>query len=121
MDEVGRDVGGVVPVEVLEDRLFDGFREQVESMIVWARTDAVLAMEHAPLEEQALAEAFKAVQLLTEAHMMVRAAREQRRGDVIDADGRTRVTAESGQEHTRPRLFGPDRTSRIGYRRDPPA
>jgi hypothetical protein len=117
MDELSRDVDGVVPVEVLEDRLFDGFREQVESMIVWARTDAVLAMEHAPLEEQALAEAFKAVQLLTEAHMMVRAAREQRRGDVIDADGRTRVTAETGQEHTRTMLFGPVRTSRIGYRR----
>src|SRR5260370_14317635 len=45
------------------------------------------------------------------------AAREQRRGDVIDADGRPRVTAETGQEHTRTMLFGPVRTSRIGYRR----
>src|SRR5260370_39157511 len=96
MDELSRDVDGVVPVEVMEDRLFDGFREQVESMIVWARTDAVLAMEHAPLEEQALAEAFKAVQLLTEAHMMVRPAREQRRGCRHDPGRPTPPTAQPG-------------------------
>src|SRR5437899_787608 len=116
MDEQTREVVDV-SVEVLEDRLFDGFRAQVESMIAWARTDATLAMENAPLEEQALTEGFEAVRLLTEAHMMVRAAREQRRGDVIDADGRARVTAETGQKHTRTMLFGPVRTSRIGYRR----
>ncbi len=117
MDRHSRDTNDVVPVEVLEDRMFDEFREQMESMISWARTDAVLAMQHAPLEEQVLAQGFKAVQLLTEAHMMLRAAREQRRGDVIDAEGRTRVTAVTGQDHTRMMLFGPVRTSRIGYRR----
>ena len=100
-----------------EDRLFDGLREHVESMIAWARTERALAMEHAPLEEHALAEGLEATRLFTEAHMRVRAARETRRDDVIDADGRTRVTAEPGQGHTRMMLFGPVRTARIAYRR----
>ncbi len=117
MDAGSLNIDDAAPVEELEDRLFDEFREQVESMIAWARTGPALAMEHAPLEEHALAEGLEAVRLLTEAHMKVRAAREQRRSDVLDADGRSRVTAETGQEHTRMMLFGPVRTSRIAYRR----
>lgn len=117
MNEPSRNVDDVVLIDELEDRLFDEFRTQVESMIAWARTDAALAMQNAPLEEHALAEGFEAIRLLTEAHMRVRTAREQRRDDVIDADGRTRVTAVTGQGHTRTMLFGSVRTSRIGYRR----
>jgi hypothetical protein len=101
----------------LEDRLFDELREHVESMIAWARSEPSLAMQHAPLEEHALAEGYKAVQLLTEAHMKIRATREQRRSDVLDAEGRTRVSVEAGQDHTRMMLFGPVRTSRMAYRR----
>jgi len=117
MDEQSHNLDDVVPVDMLEDRLFDDLRAQVESMIAWARTDAALAMQNAPLEERALAEGFEATRLLTEAHMMVRAAREQRRTDVIDADARARVTTAAGQKHTRTMLFGPVRTSRIAYRR----
>ena len=47
----------------------------------------------------------------------LRAAREQRRSDVTGADGKVRVTAEDGQEHTRVMIYGPVRTSRIAYRR----
>ena len=117
MNEQGHNFDDAVPVDMLEDRLFDNFRAQVDSMIAWARTDAALSMQNAPLEEQALAQGFEATRLLTEAHMMVRAAREQRRTDVIDADARARVTTATAQEHTRTMLFGPVRTSRIAYRR----
>jgi hypothetical protein len=113
----GRNIDDVVSADDLEDRLFDDLREHVESMIAWARAEPSLAMQNAPLEEHALAEGYKAVQLLTEAHMKVRAAREQRRTDVVDAGGRTRVTVAEGQDHTRMMLFGPVRTSRMAYRR----
>jgi len=68
MDEQSHNLDDVVPVDMLEDRLFDDLRAQVESMIAWARTDAALAMQNAPLEERALAEGFEATRLLTEAH-----------------------------------------------------
>jgi hypothetical protein len=117
VDTTGRNVDNTPSVDEAEDRLFDDFRAHMESMIGWARSEASLAMENAPLEEHALAEGYKAVQLITEAHLKVRTAREPRRNDVVDADGRTRVTIEAGQDHTRMMLFGPVHTSRMAYRR----
>jgi hypothetical protein len=116
-NRAGDDVDETVSAQELEDALFDELRAHVESMIVWARSEPSLVMQNAPLEEHALAEGYKAVQLLTEAHLKVRAVREQRRSDVVDADGRTRVTVAQGQDHTRTMLFGPVRTSRMAYRR----
>ncbi len=52
-----------------------------------------------------------------EAHLVLRAAREQRRRDVTGADGDTRTTAEDGQQHTRVMIYGPVRTSRLAYRK----
>ena len=116
-NRAGSNVEETVSAQEVEDALFDELRAHVESMIVWARSEPSLAMENAPLEEHALAEGYKAIRLLTEAHMKVRTAREQRRSDVVDADGRTRVTVAAGQDHTRMMLFGPVRTSRMAYRR----
>jgi hypothetical protein len=78
--EAGCDVDEVVSAQELEDALFDDLRAHVESMIVWARSEASLGMQNAPLEEHALARGYRAVQLLTEAHLKVRTVREQRRG-----------------------------------------
>jgi hypothetical protein len=86
-NRAGDDVDEAVSAQELQDALFDDLRAHVESMIVWARSEPSLVMQNAPLEEHALAEGYKAVQLLTEAHMKVRAVREQRRSDVVDADG----------------------------------
>ncbi len=41
------------------------------------------------------------MRLLTQAHLDLRAAREQRRDDVTGADGNTRTTCEDGHERTR--------------------
>jgi hypothetical protein len=57
------------------------------------------------------------MRLLAQAHLDLRAPREQRRDDVRDADGHLRRTAEGGQERTRVMIFGPVRTSRTAYRR----
>jgi hypothetical protein len=100
-----------------EAALFDGVLEQAKSMIAWAGSADALALEHDKLEEKTLAGGYELMRRLTEAHTALRAAREQRRDDVTDADGRVRATAERGQEHTRVMIYGAVRTSRIAYRR----
>jgi hypothetical protein len=100
----------------LEDRLFGAAREHAESMIGWARSAEALGLEHHGLEERVMADGMELMRLLTQAHLDLRALREQPRGDVRDADGVLRRTAEDGQEHTRIMIFGPVVTSRTAYR-----
>ena len=109
--------GGQPGAGDLEDALFSAVREHAESMICWAKSGEALALEHDQLEEKTLAGGYELMRVLAESHMALRAAREQRRDDVADADGDARATAEDGQEHTRVMIFGPVRTSRIAYRR----
>ena len=84
-------------------------------MIAWARSADALALEHDKLEEKTLTDGYELMRRLTEAHtaLRARAAREQRRNDVTDADGKVRATAERGQEHTRVMIYGAVRTSRV--------
>jgi hypothetical protein len=100
-----------------EDALFDSFRQHVESMIGWGRSQDAAGLEHDAVEEQVLAQGFEAMRLFTEAHMAVRTARETRREDVVDAEGDARVTVEQNKTHTRTMLYGPVRTTRMAYRR----
>jgi hypothetical protein len=100
-----------------EEALFDAVREQAEPVIAWARCGEALAMEHGPLEARALADGLELVRLLAQANLDLRAVREQRRGDAVDADGRRRGTAGDGHERTRIMVSGPVRTSRMAYRR----
>ena len=106
-----------VPAADLEDALFGGLRQQLESMIRWAKSDEALALEHDQLESRTLTEGFEVMRIFTEACLGLRAAREQRRTDVADAAGDLRVSTEDGQEHTRMMVYGPVRTSRIAYKR----
>jgi hypothetical protein len=57
------------------------------------------------------------MRLLAQAHLGLRALREQRRDDVTGGDGGLRRTAEDGQEHARVMIFGQVSTSRIAYRK----
>jgi hypothetical protein len=63
--------GGMRPVAqpsgaLVEDALFDSFREHVESMIARSRSQEPLGLEHDAVEEQVLALGFEAMRLLTE-------------------------------------------------------
>jgi len=109
--------GGQPGAGDLEDGLFSAVRDQAELMIGWARSEEALALEHDAIGERAMRDGMELMRLLAEAHMRLRALREQRRGDVRDADGDVRRTAEDGQEHTRIMIFGPVRTSRTAYRK----
>jgi hypothetical protein len=101
----------------LEDALFTPVREHAESMIAWARSEEALGVEHGVLEERAMADGMELMRLLAQAHLGLRALREQRRDDVTGADGDLRRTAGDGQEHARVMIFGPVSTSRIAYRK----
>jgi hypothetical protein len=100
-----------------EEALFAAARAQAEAMIAWARCEQALGAEHGELEERAMADGMEFMRLLAQAHLDLRAAREQRRDDVTGAAGDRRVTCEAGHERTRLMIFGPVRTSRIAYRR----
>jgi hypothetical protein len=101
----------------LEDALFSPVREQAEVMIGWARSAEALAAEHHVLEERAMSDGMELMRLLVQAHLELRALREQHRDDVTDADGDTRVTCEDGQERGRVMIFGDVTASRKAYRR----
>jgi hypothetical protein len=101
----------------VEAVFFAGVFEQVGTMVAWARSGQALGLEHDELEERVLADGYEVMRRLTEGHLALRAAREQRRGDVTDAQGDLRVSAEGGQEHTRVMIYGPVCTSRVAYRK----
>jgi hypothetical protein len=108
--------GGELPGDA-EDALFAGFREHAGAMIGWARSGEAAGLDHHALEETVLREGMELMRLLVQAHLDLRALREQRRGDVTDADGDARGTAEPGRRRSRVMVFGEVRTSRIGYRK----
>jgi len=101
----------------LEDALFSAVREHAESMISWAKSAEALALEHDRLEEKTMTGGLELMRLVAQAHLDLRAAREQRREDVRDADGDLHAVTEDGQEHARIMIFGPVTTSRTAYRR----
>jgi hypothetical protein len=61
----------------LEDSLFGAVREHAESMIGRARSAKALGMEHHRLEERVIADGMEPMRLLTQAHLDLRALREQ--------------------------------------------
>lgn len=86
-------------------------------MIAWARSEDALAAEHHVLEERGMTDAMELARLLAQAHLDLRALREQRRDDVADADGDRRMTCEDGQERGRVMIFGDVSASRVAYRK----
>ena len=98
------------------DGLFALAREHCESMIGWARSGEAAGLGHEVIEERLLAGGMELVRLLFQGHLDLRAAREERRGDVVDAGGRARRTAEAGQRRSRVMIFGEVTTTRTAYR-----
>jgi hypothetical protein len=103
--------------EDAEEALFAAARARAEAMIAWAGSEQSLALEHEQLESETMKGGFEFMRLLTQAHLDLRAAREQRRDDVTDADGDARTICEDGHERVRVMIYGPVTTSRIAYRK----
>ncbi len=103
--------------EDAEEALSAAARAQAEAMIAWAGSERSLALEHEQVESETMKAGFEFMRLLTQAHLDLRAAREQRRDDVTGADGDARTICEDGHERVRVMIYGPVTTSRIAYRK----
>ena len=103
--------------EDAEEALFAAARAHAEAMIAWAGSERSLALEHEQVESETMKAGFEFMRLLTQAHLDLRAAREQRRDDVTGADGDARTICEDGHERVRVMIYGPVTTSRIAYRK----
>ena len=69
-----------------EEALFTGVREHAEAMIAWVRSPEALALDNGQLESRAMRDGLEFMRLLTQAHLDLRAVREQRGSDVTDSD-----------------------------------
>ncbi len=103
--------------EDAEEALFAAARSHAEAMIAWAGSERSLALEHEQVESETMKAGFEFMRLLTQAHLDLRAAREQRRDDVTGAGGDARTICEDGHERVRVMIYGPVTTSRIAYRK----
>jgi hypothetical protein len=112
----GRDDGDAGAADS-DEALFAGVRGHAEAMIAWAGSAEALALDNGQLESRAMRDGLEFMRLLTQAHLDLRAAREQPRHDVTDAGGDARTSCEDGHERTRVMIYGPVRTTRIAYRR----
>ena len=74
-----------------EEALFAGVRGHAEAMIAWAGSAEALALDNGQLESRAMRDGLEFMRLLTQAHLDLRAAREQPRHDVTYAGGAART------------------------------
>jgi hypothetical protein len=112
-----RVAGEAAEHEDAEEALFAAARAHAEAMIAWAGSEQSLALEHEQLESETMKAGFEFMRLLAQAHLDLRAAREQRRDDVTGAGGDARTICEDGHERVRVMIYGPVTTSRIAYRK----
>jgi hypothetical protein len=97
--------------------VFGPARECLEQEIAWLDGADAGSLEHAALE-QAMQEMGRELQRrLLQAHLELRAEREERLEEVAGADGAARRWAEAGRVATLASVFGQVTVERIAYRR----
>ena len=91
-------------------------RECFEQLVGWLEGDEAAGLEHGQLEEQLDARGRELLRQMLQGNLDLRALREQRLPQVLDADGERHGNVETG--HTRPlrSLFGTVRVTRLAYR-----
>jgi hypothetical protein len=98
------------------DEAFACSREAFAATEAWLGGAEAAALGHAALEEQVCARGRELQRLQFQAHLDLRAAREERRRDVTGPDGSARPRAERGRTRLLSSVFGPVTVSRIAYR-----
>lgn len=98
----------------------DGFassRQSFESVVAFLESEEASGLDHGELEEhleQASREMFRR---LFQDHLVVRAQREERLGEVVDSEGTPRGSVEAGHSRTLTTVFGAVEVERFAYRR----
>src|SRR5205809_4187396 len=89
---------------------------RVDGLVAWLTGDQAAGMTHGELEERLHTEGLALLRQLLQDSLDLRAVREQRLVEVIDADGHRRGVAEDGHERGLATRFGPVTVTRIAYR-----
>lgn len=102
------------------DPAFSASRDRFEQVCSFLGDQGAASLTHGELEQQLSVDLRNLVRLLYQDHLDLRAVREQRREDVVDAvdaDGSRRARVEAG--HVRPlqTIFGAVDVTRLAYRR----
>jgi len=96
--------------------LFAEFRSAAAAMEEWAAGPVAAGLDHARLEKEIGARGQRLEQLLWQAHLDLRAVREERLAEVRAADGSVRPRAEKGRCRQLATTAGTVTVTRIGYR-----
>ena len=106
----------VEPVEPAAVEVFAASRERFENVLAWLEGQQAARMEHGELEARLQADAREVFRQLFQDHLDLRAVREQRIEDVVDADQVAHPSAEPGHTRGLATVFGQVRVTRIAYR-----
>jgi hypothetical protein len=95
---------------------FDASRALFDTLVGWLADDASAAVSHAHLEERVHTEGMEVLRQMYQDHLDLRAAREERLGEVVDADGHGRGTVETDHGRALLTRFGKVTVARLAYR-----
>jgi hypothetical protein len=95
---------------------FDAVRGLFETMVDWLSGDMSAGLAHGELETQIWDRVRDLARQALQDHLDLRAEREERLAEVVDADGVTRRRAQFGRDRGLATVFGEVVVGRIGYR-----
>ncbi len=87
-----------------------------DGLVAWLAGDRAAEMTHAELEDRLHTDGLALLRQLLQDSLDLRAVREERLAEVVDADGYRRGRAEGGHERGLATRFGPVNVARIAYR-----
>jgi len=99
------------------DTSFSTSRDRFEQVCWFLGDQEAASLTHGELEARLSVDVRGLVRLLYQDHLDLRAAREQRRDDVVDASGSRRGRVEAGQVRPLQSIFGEVEVTRLAYRR----
>jgi hypothetical protein len=96
---------------------FSSSRACFEAMVAWLDGGQPAGLTHAELEDRLQADGRKLLRQLYQDHLDLRAQREPRLAEVVDADQCPHDTIEAGRARRLATVFGDVRVERVAYRR----
>ena len=95
---------------------FAASRDRFETLLVWLDGDEAATLSHADLEARLQTRGRELLRRLLQDHLDLRALREVRAHEVIDAAGVARGAVEAGHRRTLATVFGDVTVERLAYR-----
>ncbi|HUW66115.1 MAG TPA: ISKra4 family transposase [Spirochaetia bacterium] len=97
---------------------FEASQIRFETIVDIMAGEKALSLAHGELETMLYGEAIELMRILFQDHLTLRAMREQRIKEVVDANGVPRNSVESNKKRTLTTIFGDVDVRRLAYRRD---